>query len=93
MNTIIQCLYHINQLTNYLLNNSNKFLTCPVLREYINILIDFKKSRKNIFSRGNGKKNYYITKSGLKYAIGKKNSQYNNHKMNDSVEFLGNFLS
>ena len=93
MNTIIQCLYHINYLTIHLLNNINIYSKTPVLSEYINILMGFEESRRNIFTNRDGKKNYYISKSGIKYAIAKKNTQYNNHKMNDSAEFLGNFLS
>ena len=71
MNVIIQCLYHINQLTNNLLSNCKNSKT-PVLSKYINILKDFKESRKNIFTSRNGEKNYYILKSDLKDAIAKK---------------------
>jgi ubiquitin C-terminal hydrolase len=95
MNSVLQCLLHISKLSDYLENNytslNNSF---KVLSEYINIIKNTKNPKYwGSFLFQNGEKKYYISKSGLKYAIGKINDQYNSNKMNDCAEFLGNFLS
>ena len=85
MNSVLQCLNNITQLTAYLINNSqiseNKN---TVLAEYINIL-------KELSNKQNDKG--YFSPKEFKNVFQSRNSMFQNNQQDDSVEFLANLLN
>ena len=85
MNSVLQCLNNITQLTVYLINNSKiSENRNTVLAEYRNVLKELSNKQNN--------KGYFSPRE-FKKIFKNKNSMFQNNQEDDSVEFLANLLN
>ena len=84
MNSVLQCLNNVNELTLYFLEN--KIISKnenTLLAEYINVLREL--------SNKSNKKGYFAPRN-FKKVFQNKNSMFRNNEQDDSAEFLANLL-